>query len=112
MPEVDLKLKTDSAGAFDERKTYNPPVIFPVTVKISVKLESPPGVKAKVSLDIDAEDGDPTNTEKTFEISTGETVDLGKWMLDGGDNLIVLKGTTNPPKRNAELGVKVIAALA
>jgi hypothetical protein len=40
-----------------------------------------------------------------------EAVQLGSWRLDGGDNVVVVRGITKPKRANARLVLQIDAAV-
>ena len=112
MPTITVEVDTDSNGYFQKTVKYNPPGPFNLTVKLAARLLHPEGITVQGDLDIDAADGNPSNQEKSFVVKSGDRVDLGSWRLEGGDNVMVLNGRTQPKQANARLVVEVEASLA
>lgn len=111
MPTMTMEIKTDANGRFARTVPYNPPGPFAVTVSLTAKLLSPFATGLWGSLDIEPADGRPANRRKAFVAWQSEVVPLGSWHLGGGDNVIVVAGTTRPRRANARLVVEIHAVL-
>ncbi len=111
MPSFDLSLATDENGYFQHTTRFNPPGPFSFDVELSVTLKQPGETRAQGRLDIDPADGGRGNQARDFEVAAGDTASLGNWRLDGGDNVIVLSGRTEPARANSNLEVTVDARL-
>lgn len=111
MPTYDLDITTDENGYIHKTKKLNPPGPFGFSVKLTATLTSPAETTIEGSIDIDAIDGSPTNPKRPFVATTGATVDLGSWSVDGGDNVIVLEGKTRPVRAKTKLNVTIRAQL-
>src|SRR5215212_5468426 len=96
MPKMTVEIRTDENGYFSKTVPFNPPGPFELTVRLSATLLSPFATGLWGNLDIDALDGVPSNQKQTFVLWHSETVPLGSWSLDGGDNVIVVTGKTKP----------------
>jgi len=108
---MNLDVDTDANGTIQQRITYNTPGPFDVTVTLVVTLLEPPDTVVTGELDIDGANGRTTNPAKSFRLQTGARLDLGSWHLDGGDNVIVLRGQTEPARANTRLRVQLDASL-
>jgi hypothetical protein len=111
MPQMKVELDTDRNGYFSKTINYDPPGPFGVTVKLAAKLTAPFATGVWGELDIDAADGNPSNTKKAFVAWHSEQVQLGSWRLDRGKNIIVLNGKTKPKRANAKLLVEIDASV-
>lgn len=113
MPTINrtFKVKTNAAGTFETEQIVNPPGPFGFTVELKAKLTEPADTTISGKLDCDAADGKPRNDAKDFTVRAGETVDLGEWQLDGGDNLIRLAGSTDPMRADTELVIEITAGI-
>ena len=113
MPKINrtFNVTTDANGAFETRQTVNPPGPFGFTVELNAKLIAPAATTISGKLDSDAADGKPRNDARDFTITTGKTVDLGEWELDGGDNIIHLTGQTAPVRAGTELEIEITAEI-
>lgn len=111
MPKMTVEIRTDENGYFSKTVPYNPPGPFGITVSLSATLLSPFATGLWGSLDIDASDGAPSNQRREFVLWHSETVQLGSWRLDGGDNIIVVNGKTKPRRANAPLVLELEATV-
>lgn len=111
MADITLTVKTDANGKFQQTSRFDPPGPFDLRVALSGKLTSPPATRVDGVLDIDAADGTPSNQAKHFRATTGQLVSLGSWDLDGGENIVVLRGRTIPPRANSTLVFELDADL-
>lgn len=111
MPRITLEVLTDEHGYFSRTVPFDPAGPFALTVHISATLLAPFATGIWGTLDIDARDGAPSNTQRSFVLWHSETVALGAWRLDGGDNIIVVHGKTKPVRANARLLLEVDASL-
>ena len=111
MRSFDFTLPTDENGYFHHSTEYDAPTPFPLRVTLEVTLNQPLDIKAEGRLDIDPVRGGRGNQARDFLVESGEATSLGTWRLDGGDNLIVLFGRTDPPRPNDTLVVTVSASL-
>jgi hypothetical protein len=111
MPKLTFEVRTDEHGYFSKTIPFNPPGPLGVTVQLSATLVSPFATGIWGSLDIDALDGAPSNKQRAFVLWHSETVQLGQWRLDGGDNVIVVNGKTKPRRPHARLVVVIDAAV-
>lgn len=111
MPRMTFEITTDENGYFSKTVPFNPPGPFALTVRLTATLLSPFATGLWGSLDIDASDGQPSNARRAFVLWHSEAVDLGAWRLDGGDNIIVVTGKTNPRRANARLLLEIDAEL-
>lgn len=106
-----IKVTTDENGGYTTSEVYNPPGFWDYNVEIRARLLSPEGVRINGTLEITAANNSTSNASKSFSAQTGETVDLGKWTLDGGDNTLRVNGQTEPAQGNTELEIEVSASL-
>ncbi len=111
MPQITVELTTDAFGVVNRTVVYNPPGPFSVTVGLSGKLASPFATGLWASLDIEPKNGRRANRRRAFVAWQGEQVQLGSWHLDGGDNLVVVRGITQPKRPNARLVLQIDAAI-
>jgi len=111
MPKITVEITTDEHGYFSKTVPFNPPGPFGLTVRLTATLLSPFATGLWGSLDIDARDGQPANARRAFVLWHSESVELGSWRLDGGDNIIVVTGKTNPRRANARLLLEIDAEL-
>jgi hypothetical protein len=109
MPTMKIEIETDENGYFSKTIPFNPPGPFALTVKLSATLLSPFATALWGQLDIDAEDGNPSNQRRTFVAWQSEPIQLGSWQLDRGDNIIVVNGKTRPKRPNARLVLQIDA---
>jgi hypothetical protein len=111
MPTTTLRITTDGDGYFHKTERLNPPGRLNMTVDLKAKLVRPESTQVSATIDIDAADGSPANQEKRFVLTTGQSVSLGSWKLDGDDNIVVISGRTAPVRSNAELVFEITATL-
>ena len=111
MPSFDFSLATDENGYFQHSSRFNPRGPFSVKVELSVTLKQPADTLALGRLDIDPADGGRGNQARDFAVESGDTTSLGSWRLDGGDNVIVLTGRTEPMRANSNLQATIDAHL-
>lgn len=108
-----IKAPTDQNGYFSVTKTVDPKGFWiNVDVKLWATLVEPTDVVAVGTLDIDAEDGSPSNEEKKFRLESGKKTSLGNWKVSLDRNIIRVQGRTLPKQANSVLKVKVQAAIA
>lgn len=110
MPRYDYILETDENGYFQKSARFNPPGPFSLTLDLSVTLKKPADTLAQGRLDIDPADGGRGNLERAFAVRSGEKAGLGTWSLDGGDNIVVLSGRTEPPRADEQLEITLEAS--
>jgi hypothetical protein len=96
MPFI-IVVQTDENGSFKKSDTFRIPGTSPLTVQLTVRLQSPPALTVNGTLDIDATDGDPQNEGKSFALHSGEQLSLGSWNLGEGFNKMSVSGQTAPP---------------
>jgi hypothetical protein len=111
MPKIRVEIGTDENGYFSRTVPFNPPGPIGLTIHLSATLLSPFATGIWGALDIDARDGAPSNAKRAFVAWHSEAVRLGEWKLDGGDNIIVVTGKTNPRRPNARLLLEIDAAI-
>ena len=111
MPKMTVEIRTDENGYFSKTVPFNPPGPFELTVRLTATLLAPFATGLWGSLDIDAKDGKPSNQKRPFVLWHSESVQLGSWRLDGGDNIIVVNGKTKPRRANARLVLEIDASL-
>ena len=74
---------TDDNGYFSVTEKYDPKGWSPsFKIKIWVKLIEPNGTTIHGTLDIDADDGSPSNLARSFEVASGQEEYLGRWTVD------------------------------
>lgn len=105
-----IELTTNANGVFSQTTPFNPPGPFSLTVRLSATLLSPTWTGLWGTLDIDAKDGNPSNQKRAFVAWHSEKVELGSWRLDGGDNVVVVRGITKPKRPNTRLVLKIDSA--
>ena len=66
MPKMTVEIRTDVNGFFSKTVHLNPPGPFGLTVRLSATLLSPFATGLWGSLDIDAQDGNPSNQTRAF----------------------------------------------
>ena len=111
MPKMTVEMSTDANGYFSKTVPYNPPGPFGLTISLTATLLSPFATGLWGSLDIEPRAGKPANHKRAFVAWHSQAVRLGSWHLDGGDNIIIVTGRTNPPRANAHLVVEIDAAV-
>ncbi len=109
MPRMTVEIRTDENGYFSRTVRYNPPGPIGLTVSLAVTLVSPFATGLWGELDIDAEDGEPSNGKRRFVAWHSEQVQLGSLRLDGGDNVIVVTGKTRPKRAHTRLVLEIDA---
>ena len=102
-----LKVRTDAEGRYETSQTFNPPGFWDYNVSASAALLAPADTTISGTISITAANHSTDNPPKDFRISTGETVDLGSWRLDGGDNVIRVTGQTAPARANEIIEIQV-----
>lgn len=111
MPKMTVEIRTDENGYFSKTVPFDPPGPFALTVRLTATLLSPFATGIWGSLDIDARDGAPSNQQRQFVAWHSEAVQLGPWRLDGGDNIIVVRGKTKPTRPNTRLLLEIDAVV-
>ncbi len=111
MPKMTVEIRTDPSGHFSNRTSYNPPGPVALTVRLSATLLSPYATGLWGDLDIEPAHGRAVNQKRAFVAWQNEPVQLGSWHLGGGDNTIVVSGTTRPHRPNARLVLQIEATL-
>jgi hypothetical protein len=111
MSTMTVEIRTDEHGYFSKTVPFNPPGPLGLTVRLSATLLAPFATGVWGALDIDALDGAPANDKRAFVVWHSEVVELGAWRLDGGDNVIVVRGKTRPRRPNARLFIRIDATL-
>lgn len=106
-----IKVTTDASGAYSATETVNPPGPFGFTVTLKARLLSPDETTITGTLDINGAKGKPVNDTKNFHAQTGQEIELGRWKLAGGDNILKVAGQTSPARANADLNIEVKASL-
>lgn len=111
MPTINrtLRVRTDADGRYETSQTFNPPGFWDYTVQASAKFLAPADTTIDGTITITAANHTTDNPPKDFRISTGESVDLGTWRLDGGDNNVRVTGQTSPARANEMLEIEVTA---
>ena len=106
-----LTARTDANGYFAITETKDPPgpAWIEKSVSLWVTLMQPPDTRVQGTLDIDATDGKPSNQEKNFTARSGKETSLGEWDVSLGETVVVVRGRTTPPARDATLQVRVRA---
>ena len=111
MPKMTVELMTNALGQFTKTVPFNPPGPFGITVKLSSTLMSPFATGLWGYLDIDAKDNNPSKPQRPFVLWHSEKRPVGSWKLDGGDNVVVVRGITKPRRANTRLVLEIDAAL-
>jgi hypothetical protein len=111
MPKMTVEIRTDENGYFSKTIRYNAPGPIGMSVSLSGVLVSPVATGLWGDLDIDAADGAPSNAKRPFVAWHGEVVYFGSWVLDGGDNIIVVNGKTKPRRPYTRLVLEIDAAV-
>jgi hypothetical protein len=111
MPKMTVEIRTDENGYFSKTVPFDPPGPFGFTVRLSATLLSPFATGLWGNVDIDAKDGRPSNPKRAFVVWHSESVQLGSWRIDGGENIIVVNGKTTPRRVNARLVLEIEAAV-
>jgi hypothetical protein len=111
MPKMTVEIRTDEHGYFSKTIRFNPPGPLGVSVSLSGTLVSPAATGLWGDLDIDAADGAPSNQKQPFVAWHSEVVQFGSWVLDGGDNIIVVNGKTRPPRPHTRLVLEIDATV-
>lgn len=106
-----FQVQTDINGYFMHSSKIDPPGWWELNVDLTANLLEPAETTVNGILDIDADDGNPSNSEKKFIIRQGEEISLGTWRLDGGKNTIVIHGRTLPIASNSTVSVEVTASV-
>lgn len=110
-----FETQTDQNGYFSVTRKIDPPPWLDLgsltdqVVDLWAKLVEPDGVVVTGTLDIDAADGSPSNMEKRFRVASGQDVSLGSWGISLGENILVVRGSTEPKVPNGTLKVAVRA---
>lgn len=110
MARMTIEITTNANGVFNRTTPFNPPGPFGLTIRLSATLLSPRSTGLWGTLDIDAKDGNPSNQKRAFVAWHNEVVQLGSWRLDGGDNVVVVKGITKPKRPNTRLVLQIDSA--
>jgi hypothetical protein len=111
MAKMTVEIRTDENGYFSKTIRYNPPGPIGASVTLSGMLLSPVATGLWGDLDIDAADGAPSNAKRTFVAWHSEVVHFGSWVLDGGDNIIVVNGKTKPCRPYTRLVLEIEATV-
>ncbi|HEX8736637.1 MAG TPA: hypothetical protein VF721_15000 [Pyrinomonadaceae bacterium] len=111
MPTINrtLRVRTDADGRYETAQIFNPPGFWDYTIRASAKLVAPADTNVTGTIEISAANHTTENPPKSFRLSTGETVDLGSWQLDGGDNTVRVTGETSPARAGEMLEIEVTA---
>lgn len=96
MPSLDLKLTTDANGDIKDKTLFDPLGWLHLDVTLTATLLPPEGAEPKVLLDIVAVTEGTDSEPKSFTISGASEVNLGDWKIDAGDNVVVLRGRSEP----------------
>ena len=107
MAKLTVEMTTNARGFFTKTVPVNPPGPFSLTVRLTATLKSPFATGLWGSLDIDAKDGNPSNPKRAFVVWQGEATAIGSWKLEGGDNVVVVRGITKPRRPNATLVLEI-----
>ena len=111
----EFEAQTDRNGYFSVTRQIDPPPWLDLgsltdqVVELWAKLIEPDGIVVKGTLDIDAADGSPSNMEKRFSVTSGQEISLGSWGISLGENILVVRGSTDPKVPNGTLKVEVRA---
>ena len=107
MPKMTLEIRTDENGYFSKTVRVNPPLPLGTTVNLAATLLAPVATGLWGDVDIDAADGAPSNMKRPFVAWHSEVVQLGLWVLDAGDNIVVVSGKTKPRRAHTRLVVEI-----
>ena len=101
--DLEYSAKTDDNGYFSITETIDPGPLEEFllgqsdrTVSLSVKLIEPDSIEVYGTIDIDAEDGSPSNAKKEFRVRSNEEKSLGSWDISMRANIVVVHGRTQP----------------
>jgi hypothetical protein len=103
--DMKITIRTTPQGDIDKRTTIDPPLLRNRRVRISIKVVSPADIVVTGTIDIDAVDGDTSNSPRPFTARTGQRVDLGVWQIDKDENRVVVLGKTAPALLSGDLVV-------
>ena len=106
-----VEIRTDENGYFSKTVRFDPPISLGVTVNLAATLLSPPATGIWGDVDIDAADGTPSNQKRTFVAWHSEPVQLGLWVLDADDNIVVVSGKTKPRRAHTRLVLNIDVTL-
>lgn len=106
MPKMTVDVRTDENGYFCKTVPYNP---SGSSMRMSMTLLSPYATALWGHVGVDAKDGDPANRPRAFVIWHSETVQLGSWHLETGENIIVVTGKTKPKRANTRVLLEIEA---
>lgn len=106
MPKMTVEVRTDENGYFGKTVSFHP---SGPAARISVTLLSPYATGVWGTLDIDTKLSDRANQQRAFVVWHSETVQLGSWRLESGENIIVVTGKTKPSRANARLLLEIEA---
>ena len=116
--DFDYSVQTDGNGYFSISRTIDPGPLAELllgrrdrTVTFSVKLTEPDGIEVYGTVDVDAEDGSPSNAKKEFRVRSNEEKSLGSWDISMGANIVVVHGRTQPPVSNGTVKFRVTGEL-
>lgn len=109
MPTITEKIKvtTDANGSFATEQIVNPPGFWDYNITATARLLAPPETTITGEIKITAADKSTKNSIKNFSAFTGETIDLGEWTLDDGDNALNVTGQTQPACSGVEIEIEV-----
>lgn len=111
MAKMTVEIRTDENGYFSKTVPFNPPGPLGLTVHLSATMLAPFATGLWGHVDIDARDGKPSNRKRAFVVWHSESVQLGSWSLEGGENIIVVNGKTTPRRANTRLVLEIEAAV-
>ncbi len=111
MPQLTVEIRTDENGDFSKTDRFNPTGPFALTVSLSATLLSPFATGLWGDLDIEPQQGAPSNRKRAFVAWQSEKVQLGNWRLAGGENVIVVSGKTRPKRAHARLVLQIDATV-
>jgi hypothetical protein len=107
MPTTTVEIRSDENGYFSKTVRFDAPGASGMTVRVSATLLSPSATGLWGSVHIDAKDGKPSNETRAFVMWHSEAVQLGSWVLDAEENIIVIRGKTKPTRVHTRLVLEI-----
>lgn len=107
-----FSITTDPEGNYKKAESAPVPFIPIQNVDIKARLLNGAGMRVDGTIDIDAEDGSPSNEAKSFTlIGEGDWCYVGKFKVNfGGEKFnLELSGMTTPPSPSVELSIEIEA---